>query len=123
MSFILQACWELLTLEPALYRKDFAAIYERIRSSPVATQCSKRLDPTAICGAVDFAAALYFRKVLCLQRSAAAVRLLKKTGYDAKLVIGVQQVPLAAHAWVELEGTVLNDKSYMPEIYSVLDRC
>jgi len=35
----------------------------------------------------------------------------------------VQQVPFAAHAWVELEGIVLNDKSYMPEIYSVLDRC
>ena len=123
MPLILRASWELLSLEPALYRKDFASIYERIRNTSVAPGHANRLAPTAICGAVDLAAALYFRKVLCLQRSAAAVRLLKKAGYDAKLVIGVQQVPFAAHAWAELEGVVLNDKSYMPEMYSVLDRC
>jgi hypothetical protein len=39
------------------------------------------------------------------------------------MVRGVQQVPFLAHAWVELGGLVVNDKPYMPEIYSVLTRC
>ena len=69
------------------------------------------------------AAVLYFRKVLCLQRSAATACLLKKHGFPAQLVIGVQQMPFAAHAWVELDGLVLNDKPYISDIYSVLARC
>jgi hypothetical protein len=38
-------------------------------------------------------------------------------------VIGVQHLPFIAHAWVELNGSVVNDKPYMPQIYSVLTRC
>jgi len=61
--------------------------------------------------------------VLCLQRSATAACLLKKCGLAARLVIGAQQLPFKAHAWVEVEGRVVNDKPYMEEMYSVLDRC
>jgi hypothetical protein len=39
------------------------------------------------------------------------------------MVIGVQGAPFRAHAWVELEGRVVNDKPYMRDIYSVLDQC
>jgi hypothetical protein len=39
------------------------------------------------------------------------------------MVIGAQQTPFIAHAWVEVDGRVVNDKAYMPEIYAVLDRC
>jgi hypothetical protein len=37
-------------------------------------------------------------------------------------VIGTQQIPFNAHAWVEVEGRVVNDRAYMPEMYAVLER-
>jgi len=60
---------------------------------------------------------------LCLQRSAATACLLKRFGVSAQLVIGAQQMPFKAHAWVEVDGVVVNDKPYTSEIYTVLDRC
>jgi hypothetical protein len=39
------------------------------------------------------------------------------------MVIGVQPLPFSAHAWVEVEGIVVNDKLYTPGLYSVLSRC
>jgi len=33
------------------------------------------------------------------------------------------EMPFKAHAWVEVDGRVVNDKLYTPEMYGVLDRC
>jgi hypothetical protein len=123
MSITVQAYRELLRLEYPLFRKAFPAIYDRVRRTPVALRPRKTLSCTEICQAVDLAAVLYFRRVLCLQRSAATACLLKRYGFPAQLVIGVQQLPFAAHAWVEMGGLVINDKPYMSDIYSVLARC
>ncbi len=123
MSITMQAYRELLRLEYPLFRKAFPAIYDRVRRTPVALRPKKTLSCTEICQAIDLAAVLYFRRVLCLQRSAATACLLKKYGFPAQLVIGVQQLPFAAHAWVEMGGLVINDKAYVSDIYSVLARC
>jgi Transglutaminase-like superfamily len=123
MSITFEAYRELLVLEYPLYRRDFAAIHERVRQTVLGNPRKVGYKTTEICRAVDLAAVFYFHKVLCLQRSAAAVCLLKKYGFAAQLVIGVQHLPFAAHAWVELDGAVVNDKSYMPEMYSILERC
>lgn len=122
MPLAFEAYSELLILEYPLWCRDFSGIYNRVRRTALET---RRKDKTAteICRAVDLAAVFYFRKVLCLQRSAATVCLLKRYGFSAQLVIGVQQLPFAAHAWVELYGAVINDKSYISDIYSVLERC
>jgi hypothetical protein len=123
MSITLEAYRELLSLEYALFKKAFPAIYDRVRRTPLALRPKNTLGFTEICQAVDLAAVLYFRKVLCLQRSAATACLLKRYGFPAQLVIGVQQLPFAAHAWVEMDGLVVNDKPYVSDIYSVLARC
>jgi hypothetical protein len=39
------------------------------------------------------------------------------------MMIGVQQMPFRAHAWVEVDGLVVGDKPYMREMYLVLDQC
>jgi hypothetical protein len=75
------------------------------------------------CAAVDMACIWYWKEALCLQRSAATACLLKRNGVPAQMVIGAQQMPFRAHAWVEVEGRVVNDKPYTPEMYAVLDRC
>jgi hypothetical protein len=71
---------------------------------------------------MDLACVFYFKKVLCLQRSAATTLLLRRYGWSAEMVTGVQIFPYKAHAWVELNNRVVNDKPYVSEIYQVLER-
>jgi hypothetical protein len=123
MATIWRAYTELLSLEYPLFRQDFAAIYEKVRKTRVRIPARTKSTAEEICHAVDLAAALYFKHTRCLQMSAAAARLLKKSGFSAEMVVGVQQIPFLAHAWVALDGRVVNDKPYMPEIYLVLSRC
>jgi hypothetical protein len=49
--------------------------------------------------------------------------LLRRRGWRAEMVIGAQILPFKSHAWVEIEGQVVNDKPYMRDIYNVLERC
>ena len=76
-----------------------------------------------ICHSVDLVCAFYPKQVLCLQRSAATTLMLKRSGWKAEMVIGVQLLPFSSHAWVEIDGVVVNDKPYMTEMYRVLERC
>lgn len=121
MIFI-RAYLQLLLLETDLAHADFAELYRRVRDCPIRKKPS-RYTTAELCSAIDRACIWYPRVVLCLQRSAATALLLKKHGIPAQLVIGAQQFPFRAHAWVELHGRVINDKPYMPEVYAVLDRC
>jgi|HubBroStandDraft_4_1064222.scaffolds.fasta_scaffold122175_2 hypothetical protein len=124
MQILWQACWELLRLEYFVFRKDFRRIHEGVRTAPLRNpRPGETVTEDQICHAIDVTAALYFKNVRCLQRSAAAARLLKKYGFRAEMVIGIQQLPFLAHAWVEVAGRVVNDKPYVTEIYSVLARC
>ena len=85
-----------------------------------------RADVTAahrICGAVDRAASYYFKRAWCLQRSAAAVCLLRMAGYPAQLVIGARRTPFYAHAWAEIGDQVMNDEPAVQTYYGVLERC
>ena len=63
----------------------------------------------AVCDAVVLAACFYWKPVLCLQRSVCAVRLLRARGQAARLVVGYRPVPFFSHAWVEVNGRVVND--------------
>ena len=113
----------LLSFEFALSRRDFPRLYERVRSRAIRPRASRPNACARACGAVDWACIFYFKEMHCLQRSAAAVCLLRALGVPANLVIGAQQLPFRAHAWVEVEGKVVNDKPDVSHTYAVLDRC
>lgn len=113
----------LLSFEPSLARRNFAGLYDRVRNYPISRKSVPQESMERVCSAMDTACIWYWKQVQCLQRAAATSCLLKRYGVAAQMVIGVQQIPFKAHAWVEAEGVVVNDKSYMPEIYAVLDRC
>ena len=124
MSFlVLRAYVQLIQFDLYLARGNFAALYGKVRRYPVGKETPAADLVARICSAVDMASIWYWKEVLCLQRSAAVACLLKKYGVPAQMVIGAQQTPFKAHAWVEVDGCVVNDKPYMPEIYAVLDRC
>jgi hypothetical protein len=119
----LKAYGNLVLFDLYLARGNFAALYERVRAYPVKNKSVLPGTIERICAAVDIASIWYWKRVLCLQRSAATACLLREHGVPAEMVIGAQHIPFRAHAWVENRGQVVNDKSYTPEMYQVLDRC
>jgi len=123
MSFLfLSAYWHLIRFGLYLRWGNFHALYTAVRKCPVKNGGCDREVVERICSAFDRACIWYPKEVLCLQRSAATAFLLKKRGVAARLVIGTQQIPFKAHAWVEVGGRVVNDKPYALDIYAVLDR-
>jgi hypothetical protein len=122
--YVIESWLILLHLEFIMRTKGLRKMHEVVRRQPVIELQIQNVVPHAfLCRALDYASVLYFKHVLCLQHSCAATLLLRRHGWKAELVLGVQIVPLASHAWVELGGVVVNDKPYMTEIYQVLERC
>ena len=118
-----KAYWQLIGFEICLRRGNFQDLCDRVRNCPLKRTPLQPGIVERISSAVDLAAIWYPKQVLCLQRSAATACLLKAHGVRAQMVIGAQQLPFRAHAWVEVAGRVVNDKPYTSEIYAVLDRC
>ena len=124
MSFlVLRAYLELMRVDLCLVYGDFASLYKRVRACPVNKEAGSPASAEEVCAAVDLACIWYWKQVLCLQRSAAAACLLKRRGINAVMVLGAQQMPFKAHAWVEVDGRVANDRPYVREMYAVLDQC
>jgi len=123
LFLVLQAYIKLIHFDFYLSRRTFAALYQKVRDCAVGKNTAPQSDVERICSAADLACIWYWKKVLCLQRSAATACLLKRHGVPAQMVIGAQQIPFKAHAWVEVDGRVVNDKPYTSEMYAVLDRC
>jgi len=112
------ALYDLLKLHP----RSFAALHRRIQKWPVA-----RRDVVPGAGeqareAIEQASVWYPRTQLCLPRSAVVTCLLRDAGVPAQMVIGVQKIPFKAHAWVEVEGRVVNDKADVQREFMVMDR-
>lgn len=120
---VCRAYIQLLLLDIYVARGDFSALHRYVRSTRLRAGADCRVTAEVICRAVDIACVWYWKQIRCLQRSAAATCLLRRYGTAAELVIGAQQLPFRAHAWVEVAGQVVNDRSYIPELYVVLDRC
>ena len=119
----IRAYLALLRFELFLSCGDFAGLYDAVRRRRCSRVEFANGTVENICAAVDLASVWYWKQVLCLQRSAVAACLLRDSGVPAELVIGTQQMPFRAHAWVEVHGRVVNDTSYTNEMYAVLDRC
>ena len=116
-----RACRLLLCLEQPLTRRDFRSFYRSVRDRPV---CASRTNVSCeqACRAINLACVFYFKQVACLQRCSALVFLLRGLGIPATLVLGAQRLPFKAHAWVEVNGCVVNDSKSSIELYGVLDR-
>ena len=98
----------------------FSGIHKQV-SARRAARCTPNADmETVVCDAVALAACFYWRPVLCLQRSVAATLLLRRHGIDGRLVIGYRPSPFFSHAWVEVDGRVVNDSPGYKERLQVL---
>jgi hypothetical protein len=121
---ILESWLLLLYFEWIMRFREFKELHRIVRGEAVRPSTSTGLIPKEkLCRAVDYACVLYVKRVLCLQRSSATTLLLRRYGWEAEMVIGAQLMPFKSHAWVEIEGFVVNDKPYTPTIYQELERC
>ena len=124
MTFlIVRAYLLLLSFEWSIARRDFGKVHRRVRDRSLRATDLRFPPFEPVCYAVNVACAVYFKQVQCLQRSAALVCLLRDCGVPASLVIGAQHIPFHGHAWVEVQGEIVNDHRASLEKYIVLDRC
>jgi hypothetical protein len=60
---------------------------------------------------VALAAAFYPRRALCLEQSLALCLLLQRRSVAARFRLGVQARPFYAHAWVDIDGRAVNERT------------
>jgi hypothetical protein len=120
---IFEAYVGLIAHDAFISRHDLAALHQRIRSfQPGATKPSAEAT-NLVTHALDVACAFYPKQALCLQRSSVLVGMLRKRGVAAKMVIGAQKLPFKAHAWVEVDGEIVNDRLASRDKFLVLEVC
>jgi triphosphoribosyl-dephospho-CoA synthetase len=103
-------------------RGDFAGLYAAVGRSQTNTLSSSSQTREVVSRAIDIACAWYWRRLSCLEHSAATTCLLRRYGTPAELVIATQHRPFKAHAWVEVDGQVVNDSRDVRALYAVLDK-
>lgn len=123
MLFI-QALCALLAYDVIRTCCRFETIHTMVRRWKIARKHGAAQDALdRVCNAVNYACIWYPKQVLCLQRSFVATYLLRKHGVDARMALGAQKIPFQAHAWVEVNGRAVNERSDVQATYSVWDRC
>jgi hypothetical protein len=123
MRRIVESWLLLLYFDWLMHSRGFQRIHVVVRERKLRPAAEMQESDRELSRAVDLACVFYFKRVLCLQRSAATAALLRRHGYNAEMVIGAQLLPFQSHAWVEINGRVVNDKPYIAEIFQVLERC
>ena len=71
---------------------------------------------------VDEACVWYVKRAACLQRSVVVTWMLRRHGIAAEMVIGCRPLPFESHAWVEVDGRVVNDLPQYQRAFTVLNR-
>jgi hypothetical protein len=101
----------------------FQTLLHMVRGWRVTTRGVEASIVDGVCAAVDKACVWYPKRALCLQRSFVTTYLLRKHGIAAQMVLGAQKLPFKAHAWVEVDGQAVNERSKVHATYAVWDRC
>ncbi len=101
----------------------FNTLYLMVKQWKVALRTADSATIERVCTAVNYACIWYPKQALCLQRSFVTTYLLRKSGIAAHMVLGAQKLPFKAHAWVEVNGQAINERSNVQATYAVWDRC
>ena len=119
----LAAFLALGTTDILLKLVSFSALYHTVKRWPVNSKKANAETSERVRTAIVTAMTWYPKQAMCLQRSAVTTCLLRSAGVQAEMIIGCQRLPFLAHAWVEVDGEVINDKAQVQLTHAVLDRC
>jgi hypothetical protein len=106
---VVRALFELVRYDVLHGLFKIAGTSERLTRQTLAAAPAGETYDRSIGEAVVLATCFYWKPVRCLQRSVCLVRLLRARGTAARLVIGYRPMPFFSHAWVEVNGRVVND--------------
>ena len=120
MLILVVRAWIGLALFDVARLIGFVGIHRRVQSCRVKGR--RWSTPAAIVWAVEEACVWYVKPAFCLQRSVVAVWLLRQHGFAATLVIGYRPVPFESHAWVELDGRIVNDRQQYRKYFHVIEQ-
>jgi hypothetical protein len=120
--FLSLAFLELIRYEIVLRLRGFKGVHAGVRNARTGRSSAGPEVLSRICAAVALAACFYWKPILCMQRAAVTTRLLRRYGIPASLVIGYRPSPFFSHAWVEVDGNVVNDSPVFQTRLFVLDR-
>lgn len=119
----LAALLALGTTDILLKLVSFSSLYHTVKGWPVNIKQPNAETAERVLAAIVTAMTWYPKQAMCLQRSAVTTCLLRSAGVQAEMIIGCQRLPFLAHAWVEVDGEVINDKAQVQLTHAVLDRC
>ena len=100
---------------------QFTTISAAVKTWKVMGNTGDQEEIDRVCKTVNYACVLYPKQTLCLQRSFVTTYLLRKHGIPAQMVLGAQKRPFKAHAWVEVNGQAVNERSSV-QAYGVWER-
>jgi hypothetical protein len=106
IRFVIRALYEIARYEVIVSLLGSGHILLQLKRQSIAAKPTTHELEQAICDAVLLATCFYWKPVLCLQRAVCTVRLLRRHGIVARLVIGYRPSPFFSHAWVEVDGRV-----------------
>jgi transglutaminase superfamily protein len=121
LAWLIVQSWVGLVAFDAARFAGFGHLHARLKRRRPARRLSG-IRVADVVWALDEACVWYVKRAACLQRSAVAAWLLRRHGYDAALVIGYRTLPFESHAWVEIDGRVVNDRPQYQKVFRVLDR-
>lgn len=117
-----RALWELARYDLMFRAGGLRRVHRSLRNFSESHSSKSSCRATDISKAMRNAQSLYWKRALCLQRSVATTRLLRQHGIRAELVIGYRADPFMSHAWVEIDGQVVNDSPAYQQRLRVLER-
>lgn len=105
-TLLIRALYELARYDVVVSSLGSGHILSQLKRQSISPTKTAEF-PKDICDAVLLATCFYWKPVLCLQRAVCTVRLLRRHGIHARLVIGYRPSPFFSHAWVEVDGRVV----------------
>lgn len=106
-GLVCRALYEIARYEVVLSLLGSGRILSQLKAQSTSIKSVSAEVERTICDAVLLATCFYWKPVLCLQRAVCTVRLLRRHGIHARLVIGYRPSPFFSHAWVEVDGRVV----------------
>lgn len=123
MILFFQALFMLLAYDVLSILCRFQTLYSMVKGWRVTGKPAGSEIVDRVCIGVNYACVWYPKQALCLQRSFVTTYLLRKHGVSANMILGAQKLPFKAHAWVEVDGRPVNERSNVQKTYAVWDRC
>jgi len=117
-----RALFALLHYDILSIFRPFKTVHTTVKGWRVAEKSPAQDTIDRICNAVNYGCVWYPKQALCLQRSFVITYLLRKHGVPAQMVLGAQKLPFKAHAWVEVNGKAVGERSNV-QAYGVWERC